>query len=378
MPEVIKIRRGLDIKIQGAAEKIILTAEKSKTYAVKPPDFPCMTARLNVKAGAKVKAGDCLFYCKDRPQIKFASPVSGEVTSIERGERRKILEVVVTADREIEYTDFGTTDPSKLEPDQIAEKIQNAGLWPVIKQRPYAMIANPSKKPKSIFISCFDSSPLAPDLDFALKGQSVAFQAGLDALAKLTDGKVHLGLNGKYPPADTFINARGAEMHYFSGPHPAGNPGIHIHHIDPVNKGESVWYVHPEHVIQIGNLFLKGIYDASRLVALTGSEVKKPVYYKMLSGASVEPVVSGNVTGTELRYISGNVLTGSQISRTGYLGFYHNQITVIPEGKHYELLNGQCRDSKNTAPQGHSGHGYLPAGNTGLTPICMVEKEHLS
>jgi Na+-transporting NADH:ubiquinone oxidoreductase subunit A len=338
MSEVIKIRRGLDIKIQGTAEKIILTAEKSKTYAVKPPDFPGLAPRLNLKPGAKVKAGDCLFYSKERPEIKFTSPVCGEVTLIDRGERRRILEVIVTAGKENDYIDFGAADPGGLDPAMIKEKIQLAGLWPAIRQRPYAVIANPDKKPKGIFISCFDSSPLAPDLDFTLKGQLKAFQAGIDALGKLTYGKIHLGLNALYPPADTFVNVAGIVLHYFKGPHPSGNPGIHIHHIDPVNKGETVWYIHPEHVIQIGNLFLKGIYDATRLVALTGSGVRKPVYYRMLSGASIEPLVSGNVSNAELRYISGNVLTGTQITKIGHLGYYSNQVTVIPEGKHFELL----------------------------------------
>ena len=338
MPELIRIRRGLDIKLQGAAEKIILTTQKSKTFALKPSDFPGLLPRLNLKTGAKVKAGDCLFFDKNRPEIKFTSPVSGEVTLIDRGERRRILEVVVTAGKDMEYIDFGAADPGTLDSGQIMEKIQLAGLWPAIRQRPYAVIANPAKKPKGIFISCFDTSPLAPDLDFTLKGHINEFQAGLDALGRLTEGKIHLGLNGQYPPADTFTNVKGVEVHYFSGPHPAGNPGIQIHHIDPVNKGETVWYIDPEHVIQIGTLFLKGIYDASRLVALTGSEVKKPVYYRMLSGASIEPIVSGNISDAELRYISGDVLTGALITKTGHLGYYHNQITIIPEGKHYELL----------------------------------------
>jgi len=338
MSEVIKIKKGLDIRLKGAAEKIYQTAPSSKTYAVKPPDFPGITPKLCKKPGEKVKAGDCLFFDKGRPDVKFTSPVSGEVSLIDRGERRRVLEVVVKADAELEYLDFGSADPDTLEPEKIISKLQESGLWPAIRQRPYATIANPEKKPKGIFISCFDSAPLAPDLDFALKGMVEEFQAGINVLKKLTGGKVHLGFNASYPPADTFKMARSVETHSFKGPHPAGSPGIQIHHIDPVNKGETVWYVNPQHVIQIGVLFQKGIYDASCVIALTGSEVKKPVYYKMISGASVEPLLSDNVSNIELRYLSGNVLTGSQINKIGHLGYYHNQVTVIPEGKHYEMV----------------------------------------
>ena len=338
MSEVIKIKKGLDIRLKGAAEKIYQTAQSSKTYAVKPPDFPGITPKLCKKPGEKVKAGDCLFFDKARPEVKFTSPVSGEVSLIDRGERRRVMEVVVKADPEVDYIDFGAADPDRLAPEQIIEKLQASGLWPAIRQRPYAIIARPEKKPEGIFISCFDSAPIAPDLDFALKGMTDEFQAGINVLKKLTDGKVHLGFNASYPPADTFKQAKGVESHSFKGPHPAGSPGIQIHHIDPINKGETAWYVHPQHVIQIGTLFTKGIYDASCVVALTGSEVKKPVYYKMISGASVEPLVSENVSDAELRYISGNVLTGTQINKIGHIGYYHNQVTVIPEGKHYEML----------------------------------------
>ena len=338
MSKVIKIRQGLDIKLKGAAEKIISTAQSTTTYAVKPTDFPGVTPRITAKPGEKVKAGSTLFYDKGQPEVKFASPVSGVVKAVIRGERRRILEVEVEADDEIRYKDFKAADPDSLSPEEIISKIQEAGLWPAIRQRPYSVIARTGKKPRDIFISGFDTAPLAPDMDFVVKGQESEFQTGVNALKKLTTGKIHLSLNGMYPPAATFSKARGVEFHYFKGPHPAGNPGVQINHIRPVNKDETVWVVQPQEVILIGRLFEKGIYDASRIIAITGSEILKPRYFKVVGGTSIEPFVKNNVTPGELRYISGNVLTGSKINKIGYLGFYDSQITVIPEGNYYEMF----------------------------------------
>ncbi len=338
MSKVIKIKQGLDIKLKGAAEKIISTAELTDTYAVKPPDFPGVTPKITAKPGEKVKAGTTLFFDKGQPEVKFSSPVSGVVQAVIRGERRRILEVVIDAEKETRYEDFGAADPASLQPEEIRQKIMNAGLWPAIRQRPYAVIARTGKEPRDIFISGFETAPLAPDMDYALKGLAAEFQAGIDALRKLTAGKVHLSLNAMYPPADTFTGAKGVELHYFKGPHPAGNPGIQINRISPVNKGETVWVIQPQDVITIGRLFIKGIYDASRVIAVTGSEITKPRYYKVLSGTSIEPFVKDNVNAGDLRYISGNVLTGAKINKVGYLGFYDSQVTVIPEGKYYEMF----------------------------------------
>ncbi len=338
MSKVIRIKRGLDIKLRGSAEKIISTAQPATTYAVKPTDFPGINPRMVAHPGDKVKAGTTLFFDKICPDVKFTSPVSGVVKAVNRGERRRILEVVVEAAGEIQYRDFKASDPASLSREEVINKLQEAGLWPAIRQRPYAIIARCEKEPKAIFISGFDTAPLAPDLDFAVKGKVDDFQVGINALRKMTRGKVHLSLNSQYPPADTFTRAGGVEFHYFKGPHPAGNPGVQISRIDPVNKGETVWVVRPQDVIMIGRLFTKGIYDASRVIALTGSEVKKPRYYKAVGGTSIEPFVSDNVQPGELRYISGNALTGSKIDRTGYLGYYDSQITVLPEGNYFEFL----------------------------------------
>ncbi|KPL11878.1 MAG: Na(+)-translocating NADH-quinone reductase subunit A [Bacteroides sp. SM23_62] len=338
MSKVIKIKKGLDIKLKGAAEKIISNVQPASTYAVKPTDFPGIVPKLAARPGDKVKAGSILFFDKLRPEVKFASPVSGEVKAVNRGERRKILEIVVDADGKNEYEEFGAADPVKLDREQIVMKIQDAGLWPCIRQRPYAVIARSQTEPKAIFISGFDTAPLAPDMDFVVKGNNSAFQTGINALNKLTRGEVHLSLQADNPAADVFTRASGVSLHYFKGPHPAGNPGVQIHHIDPVNKDEVVWYIQPQEVIMIGRLFEKGIYDATRVIAVTGSEVKKPRYFRVLGGASIEPYVMDNVNPGELRYISGNALTGSRISKIGYIGFYDSQLTVLPEGNYYEMF----------------------------------------
>ena len=310
----------------------------ASTYAVKPTDFPGIVPKLAARPGDKVKAGSILFFDKLKPEVKFTSPVSGEVKAVTRGERRKILEIVVESDGKNEYEEFGAADPGNLDREQIVKKIQDAGLWPSIRQRPYAVIARSQSEPKAIFISGFDTAPLSPDMDFVVKGNNSAFQTGINVLNKLTAGEVHLSLHADYPADDVFTRASGVRLHYFKGPHPAGNPGVQIHHIDPVNKDEVVWYVQPPEVIMIGRLFEQGIYEASKVIAVTGSEVKKPRYFKVLSGTSIEPYVLNNVNPGELRYISGNALTGSKINKIGYLGYYDSQLTVLPEGNYYEIF----------------------------------------
>ncbi len=338
MSKVIKIRKGLDIKLKGTAEKIISKAEPASSYAVKPTDFPGVTPKLAARPGDKVKAGSVLFFDKLRPEIKFTSPVSGVVKAVNRGERRRILEVVVESDGKNESVDFKAGDPNDLSREEVRQKILDAGLWPAIRQRPYAVIARPINEPKSVFISGFDTSPMAPDMDYVVKGQNDSFQTGINALKKLCRAEVHLSLNSAYPPSDVFTGARGVKLHYFKGPHPAGCPGIHIHHIDPVDKGDTVWYVRPQEVIMIGRLFQTGKYDASKTIALTGSEIMKPRYYKVISGTSIESLVAGNINSGNLRYISGDALTGTRINKIGYLGYYDSQLTVIPEGDHYEMF----------------------------------------
>jgi len=338
MSKVIKIKKGLNISMLGTAEKIIKKADQAEFYAVKPTDFKGIRPKLVVKVGDKVKAGTPLFYDKFKPEVQFTSPVSGEVVEINRGERRVILEVVVKADPTIEYEEFKVGNPKDLSREEIVKVLQKSGLWPTIRQRPYSVIANPEDKPKAIFISAFDSAPLAPDLDYIVKDYAKEFQMGIDVLSKLTDGTIHLNVNAEYPVSETYTKAKGININKFTGPHPAGNVGVQINKIEPINKGDIIWYTYPQEIIAIGRFFEKGVYDATKIMALTGSEIKNPRYYKLIQGASIKNIVHDNVKEGNLRYISGNVLTGTKISDEGYIGYYDNQITVIPEGDYYEFF----------------------------------------
>jgi Na+-transporting NADH:ubiquinone oxidoreductase subunit A len=335
MFKTIRLKKGLNIPIKGITEKVLAPEVTPFRFGVKPIDFPGLVPKLEVKPGDKVRAGTPLFHDKLRPEIKFTSPVSGTVLSVERGERRKMLEVVVERSGS-DYVDFGKADPSELPGDKIRELLLVSGLWPAVRQRPYHVIAKPVDVPKSIFISGFDTSPLAPDYDFIIENSRVSlFDTGIRALSKLTEGKINLVLSGKESSLNT---STGVDISYVSGPHPAGNVGVHIHHIDPVNKGEVVWYINLQDVFAIGRLFSEGLYKPERIVALAGSEAIHPQYYKMLSGGSVAPLVKGNVKPGKVRYISGNVLTGTKISSDGFLGYYDSQVTVIPEGDYYEFF----------------------------------------
>jgi len=338
MPQVHKIKKGLNIRLVGEAEKLIGKANSSEYYAVKPLDFHGIIPRLEVKEGSDVKAGATLFTDKSRPEIHFTSPVSGKVTSINRGERRVILEVVVKADPMQEFELFDTGNPLEMSRESVIEMLLKSGLWPAIRQRPYNVVANPKDTPKSIFISAFDTSPLAPDYDFIIQGGENEFQFGIDALSKLTSGKVHVNVSDEYSTSSGFTKVKNAQLNYFRGPHPAGNVGVQIQRIDPLNKGEFIWVVGPQDVIAMGNLFKKGIYDASRVVAIAGSEILNPRYLRVIGGASVKSLTEGNVSSQVHRYISGNPLTGTQVMPGGFLGFYDSQLTVIPEGDHFEFF----------------------------------------
>lgn len=335
---LIKIKKGLDIRLKGKPELQLETLNDSGLYAIKPTDFPGLTPKLAVKVDDEVKAGSALFYNKHHQEVKFTSPVSGKVVAINRGERRRILEVVVESDGKNGSLEFKKGDPKNLSREEIKETLLKSGLWPFIRQRPFNIIAHPEETPRAIFLSAFDSAPLAPDNEFILKGQKASLQTGINALGMLTDGKVHVGIRKGSALESVFATISGIELNEFEGPHPAGTVGVQIHHIAPINKAEIVWVIQPQDVLAIGKLFEKGILDAERIVSLAGSEVKEPKYYKTILGASVRNMVEGNVMDGNLRFISGNVLTGEQISREGFIGYYDNQVTVIPEGDHHEMF----------------------------------------
>lgn len=337
MSTVYSIKKGLDINLLGEAEKTVVDLD-DHLFAVKPTDFHDCFPKILAQDGDKVKAGSPLFMDKYRSEIIFTSPVSGTLKEVKRGAKRKILEIIVESDGKHESLDFGAADISKAGRDEIVEKLLKSGVWPVIRQRPYSLIANPKDEPKSIFVPAFESGPMAPDYDLLLHNHGQEFQAGLDILKKLTPGKVYLNAHAKKTFSKVVLNAKNVEINSFQGPHPVGNVSVHISRLDPINKGDIVWYVNPQDVMIIGRLFLTGKYDASKMIALTGSEIKRPKYYKIYKGASIEKMVENNVSDGEIRYISGNVLTGNAIEKDGFVGYYDNQVTVIPEGTKPEFL----------------------------------------
>ncbi len=337
MPGIIKLKRGLDINLKGKPQKKITELPLAETYALKPADYKFVTPKVQARVGDRVKAGDVLFFDKYRPEIVFTSPVSGEVIEIRRGQRRRILEYVVKADKEIEYQMFSAGSVSQLEEKQIIDTLVKSGLWAGIIQRPYGIIADPGHKPKAVHISTFDSAPLAPDYQFVFRDDLEDFQLGVDILAKISGAKVFLNLDGRIED-NIFDNVKNVEITRFIGKHPAGNVGIQIHHLTPVMKGEVVWTVSAQDIVFIGRLFRTGKYDLTRIIALAGSEVKDPHYYKLIVGTNIQPIIADQLSQDNVRIISGNVLTGSKVDKKGYLGRYDNMITVIPEGDYYEFM----------------------------------------
>ncbi len=337
MSKTIKIKKGLDINLKGKLSENIVELGISETYAIRPDDVKNLTPKGFFKPGEKVKAGTAIFFDKYRPDIFFTSPVSGKLVEIKRGERRKILEFIVEADKEIEYKEFKQASADSLQKEEIVENLKQSGLWSKIIQRPYGVIANSEDTPKAIHISTFDSAPLAVNYNFTLKDEMDNFQEGVNILAKLTSGNVYLNLDNKIQN-NIFANINNATITKFEGKHPAGNVGVQISKLTPINKGEIVWTVNPQDVVFIGRLFKTGKYDVSKIVALAGSEVETPQYYKLIAGANIKNLVKDNIKTENVRYISGNVLTGIKIAKDSYLGHYDNMLTVIPEGNHYDLF----------------------------------------
>lgn len=366
MSKVIKLRKGLDINLVGAAERVLTKCPAAASYALVPDHYRGVTPKLLVKVGDKVKAGSPLFFSKENPEVLFTSPVSGEVSAVNRGDKRKILSVVVTPDGQNQSENFDVCPLAELTRDRVKETMLRAGFWPMLIQRPFGIIAKTDTTPKAIFISGLDTAPLAPDLNFLVQDQGEHIIAGLEVLKKLTDGKVHLTV-GTDTTAGVLSRIKQAEVHHIEGPHPAGNVGVQIAQIDPINKGDVVWTIELQHVAMIGRLFQTGTVDMSKVVALTGSEVVKPHYLKVVSGALITSITDGALRQEtpheehSVRIISGNPLTGLKVEPNqvkGYLGFYHNQITVIPEGNKYEFM-GWAMPRLNKFSVSHSYFSWL-------------------
>lgn len=337
MSKDIRIKKGLNIPLKGEAEKIMKEATCPEYIAIKPTDFIGVVPKVITKEGTEVKVGTPLFFDKNQPDVQFTSPVSGILHEIKRGDKRKILEFIVKVGKEQIYEDFGNVDVNSGR-ESIINNLLKSGLWPFLRQRPYGTIANPKQKPKAIFISAHNTAPLAPDNDFIMHGQGDCFQIGLDILSKLTEGKVHLNIKKTDGVSKVFSNSKNVQINTFSGPHPSGNVGVQIHHIDPINKGETVWYLYPQDVLTIGRFFKTRKIDAGRIVAITGSEIEKPAYYKTIIGTSINHILQEVNINQNARVISGNVLTGTQIEENGFLGFYDSQITAIKEGNYFDFL----------------------------------------
>lgn len=342
MGKFIRLRKGFNINLIGSASPKVSEPEFADTYSIKPTDFHGLyMPKPLVKEGDNVKAGTPLFSDKKFDQINFASPVSGEVVEVVRGEKRALIEIKILADKKMEYVPlrkYSVSEVNTISADEARDHMLKSGVWPNLVQRPFGIVAEPTATPKAIHISAFDTHPLAPDYNILFKGQDQYFQVGVDILKKLTSGSVHVNVHSTSEISTVFSQVKGAEQNKFSGPHPVGCVGVQIHHIDPVNKGDVVWTINPAGVIQIGKAFVNGNYDASKVIAVTGPMVKDPQYYKTIGGTSVKKLLKDNLKNDHVRVISGNVLTGCNIGAEGHLGFFDHQITVLEEGDRHEFL----------------------------------------
>ena len=331
MPEVIKLRKGLDIKLKGAASpEECVEMKPAASYALVPDDFTGVIPKVVVTPGQEVKAGDALFVNKQHPEMKFVSPVAGTVAAVNRGARRKVMSIEVTPNGKTDAVDFGVKSVHSLTAEQVKSTMLESGVFAFVRQRPYDIIANPDNTPKAVFVSAFDSAPLATDFEFALQGHEADFQAGLSALAKLAP--TFLGISNKQT-AKALREANNVETTIFKGPHPAGNVGVQINHVKPVNKGEIVWTVAAQDVILIGHVFNHGTVDFTRTIALAGTQLEHPCYAKVVMGAQISSIVGMNAKiDRHNRIINGNVLSGTPVKMNGWLGAFANMLTVIPEG----------------------------------------------
>ncbi len=378
---MIKIKKGIDIHLVGEAKKEVKDY-MPQLFAIKPHDFIGVVPKMHVAEGDDVKVGTVLFHDKNNESVFFTSPASGKVKAIVRGEKRVILQVIIESDGKFETIDFGKADPSKLSRNEIVEKLVQSGTWTMLRQRPYSTIAKTQDEPKCIAVSMFDTAPLAPDNNFIVKDQMAAIKAGVEALAKLTKGMVYLNVNSSETQqalASLNISAKNVTITEFQGPHPAGNVSTQLNVLSPINKGETVWYTYAQNLIAIGNLFLNGVYDSSRVVAFTGSEVKEPMYYSTRIGADMSGLYD-NIATENVRIISGNVLTGKKINGENFLGYYDSQVTVIPEGDHYQLFGWLAPNFKKFTSTNTMGASLCKKSkkvldtnlNGGIRPLIMT------
>jgi len=359
MNNLIKIRKGLNIRLIGEANKTLSGDIISGTFAVRPSDFVGLNPKLTVKEGDKIRAGEIIFHDKYISDIKIASPSSGEIVSIVRGDKRKILEIIIKADSS-PAINFSVPQVKDFNRENISNLFIDAGIFPFFKQRPYGTLVNPSDNPRDIFISFFDSAPLAADFDFVLKDKISEINIALQALKLLTQGDVYASFSPKSAIAGIIGKDAGVKINYFDGPHPAGLTGVQINKIRPINKGEIVWTIKATDLVLIGNLLLTGNFSAERIIAVAGSEVKEPSYYKTFAGADLSQIKQGMLKSENVRIISGNVLTGTNISQSPYLGYNDNLVTIIPEGNKFEMFGWMMPGFSKFSNSGTFLSGILP------------------
>ena len=372
MKTLYKIKKGLDLRLQGEAELKLVKAGLSEEYALMPTDFQGIVPRAVVKEGDRVLAGEALFVDKATERIHFVSPVSGTVVGVERGERRKLLRFRVKADREQAFKNFGEKyDAAHLSADSVKALLLESGLFGFIRQRPYDVIASPDDTPKAIFISAFSKMPLAADFSFVVKGHEEDFKNGVMALAKLA--KAHLGICPAQINSD-LLPIGEAEVSVFDGPNPSGNVGVHINRIDPVNKGEVVWTLSPETAVVLGRLLRTGKLDLTRRVAVAGSQVRQPHYVETLAGAPLADLLKGQLdTDTHVRIINGNPLVGYQTDVTGFLGAFNNEVCVIPEGDDVNEAFGWIAPRLNDYSTSRSYFTWLLGKNRAYDLDCRIK-----
>ncbi len=337
----VNIKKGHDIQITGVPKKELEIPRQSQTVAIHPTDFRYIKPKLLVKEGDKVKIGTPLFFDKRNPEIEWASPGAGKVAAIHYGPRRVIEKILIEIDEDEESVELPVMDTAQIlesPKEKITEQILNVGLWPMIRRRPFNKVANPATSPSSIFVSCFNSAPLTVDLDVALRNRQSAFRAGIAVLSRLTEGDVHVCV-GENSISETFMDIPHAKTHSISGPHPAGNVGIQIHHIDPLKPGKIIWTVEAQHVVTLGRLFLKGVFDPSIVMTIGGPAVNKPTHFKTRIGTAIQPLIKDRVNDEPNRFISGDVLTGKTNDKDGHVSFYHSCVSVLPESDEREFLS---------------------------------------
>ena len=337
-----RLKRGHNIKLAGSASDEITDARANR-YAVKPTDFRGIAPipKIEVELGEEVTAGQVLFYDKSNPDIKYTSPVSGEVVEIRRGAKRSITHVVVLADKNQNYKAF---NPPSIDGsvEEIKEFLFESGIWPLIAQRPFDIVPNPELTPENIFISTFSTGPMATNANLIAEGNAAHIQKGVDVLSRLTSGNVHFGLDGRkgHKPHDNLLNVSNAKRNWFDGKHPAGNVGVQIHHIKPISGTNVVWTLKLETLILIGKLFNEGKYDTSRIVSLNGNPLINKVNVKTYLGASVNEILTDNIDpeSHRTRTVLGDVLSGKLSDKDDFVSSNCNQITVLEEGDYHEFL----------------------------------------